>query len=177
MKKVAMFALGLMVAAPMAAQAQSGSATVNATATILAFLDVATVSPVAFGNIAAGAAATLTPGTTPATGSLGVVRINHNSNVSVSASLPTGGLSLVGGSGSEPTLPVTFSCGYSSTAGGALEGAAAACTGLPNRTGNGNGTTRTSYVQVGGSIASGDTTNRIPGTYSGSLVFTVVAVY
>jgi hypothetical protein len=175
MKKVAMLALGLMVA-PVAAQAQSGSATVNATATILAFLDVQSVSPVAFGNIAAGAAATLTPGTTPPSGSLGVVRINHNSNVSVTAT-PPAGLTLVGGSGSEPTLPVTFSCGYSATAGGALEGAAAACNSLPNRTGNGNGTTRTSYVQVGGSIAAAATTNRIPGTYSGSLVFTVVAVY
>jgi hypothetical protein len=160
-----------------AIEAQSASATVNASATILAFLDVQNVSDLSFGSIAAGAAATLTPGTTPASGTLGVMRVNHNSNVSVSAALPAGGLALVGGTGLEPRLPVTFSCGYSASAGGALEGAAAACTSLPNRAGNGNGSTRTSYVQVGGSIAALDTTGRIPGTYTGSLVFTVVAVY
>jgi hypothetical protein len=175
MKKVAMLALGLMVA-PVAVEAQSASGTVNATATILAFLNVQNVSDVNFGSIAAGAAATLTPGTTPATGTLGVLRINHNSNVNVSASVPAD-LTLVGGSGSEPTLPVTFSCGYSVAASGALSGAAAACNSLPNRAGNGDGTTRTSYVQVGGSIAAAATTDRLPGTYTGSLVFTVVAVY
>jgi len=175
MKKVAMLALGLMVA-PVAAQAQSASASVNATATILAFLDVQNVSDVDFGTIAAGSAATLTPGTPPATGTLGVLLVNHNSDVNVSAVVPAG-LTLFGGSGTEPALPVTFSCGYSAAAAGALDGASAACNSLPNRTGNADGTTRTSYVQVGGSIGSADTTDRIPGTYTGSLVFTVVAVY
>jgi hypothetical protein len=166
-----------LLVAPVGVAAQSASGTVNATASILAYLDVQNVSDLDFGAIAAGASAALTPGVVPATGTLGVLQIDHNSEVSVSAALPVGGLALVGGSGLEPRLPVAFSCGYSATASGALQGSAAACDLMPNRLGNGNGTTRTSYLQVGGSIASGDTTNRIPGTYTGSLVFTVVAVY
>ena len=175
MKKVAMLALCLMLA-PVAVQAQSASASVNATAQILAFLDVQNVSDLDFGSIAAGTGATLTPGTAPATGSLGVIRIDHNAEVNVSAALPAN-LTLSGGSGTEPGLPVSFDCGYSTAAAGALDGAASACTALANRTGNGDGTTRTSYVQIGGSIGAADTADRIPGTYTGSLVFTVVAVY
>ena len=175
MKKVAMLALGLMVA-PVAVQAQSASASVNATAQILAFLDVQNVSDLDFGSIAAGSGATLTPGTTPATGTLGVLRINHNSDVNVGAALPAV-LTLSGGSGTEPGLPVSFDCGYAAAASGALDGAATACSALPTRTGNGDGTTRTSFLQVGGSIGAADTTDRIPGVYTGSLVFTVVAVY
>jgi hypothetical protein len=171
-----MIALALL-AAPAAVAAQSGSATVNASATILAYLDVQNVSDLDFGAIPAGSAATLTPGTVPSTGTLGVMQIDHNSEVSVSVSLPAGGLTLSGGTGLEPQLPVTFSCGYSTSASGALVGSAAACNALPNRVGNGDGTNRTTYVQLGGSISSANTTNRIPGTYTGALVFTVNAVY
>lgn len=177
MKKIVFWTLiGSFAVAPSVVGAQSASGTVNASATILAYLNVQNVSDVNFGNIVAGAAATLTPGTTPANGTLGVLEIDHNSDVSVTVSLPSGGLSLVG----NPTaakLPVTFSCGYSDAQSGTLSGSATACTSLPNRSGNGDGTTRTSYIQVGGSISSANTTARIPGTYSGSLVFTVTAVY
>jgi len=176
MDRKIMIALALLTA-PVAVEAQSASATVNASATILAYLDVQNVSDLDFGAIAAGSSATVTPGTVPATGSLGVLQIDHNSDVSVSVSLPTGGLTLVGGTGLEPQLPVTFSCGYSTSASGALSGSAATCNALPNRAGNGNGTTRTSYLQVGGSISSASTTNRIAGTYTGALVFTVNSVY
>jgi hypothetical protein len=72
---------------------------------------------------------------------------------------------------------VSFSCGFSTSGSGTLDGAATTCSAIPNRAGNGDGTSRTSYLQVGGSIASAATTDRIPGTYTGSLVFTVVAVY
>ncbi len=177
MKKIVFWALtGALALVPSIASAQSASGTVNASATILAYLDVQNVSDMDFGNVAAGASATLTPGTTPASGTLGVLQIDHNSDVSVSASLPSGGLSLVGNP-TAPKLPVTFSCGYSTTQSGALSGSATACTSLPNNSGNGDGTTKTSYVQVGGSISSTNTTDRIPGTYTGALVFTVTAVY
>jgi spore coat protein U-like protein len=171
MKKATMFALALLTA-PMAVEAQSASGTVNASATILAYLDVQNVSDLDFGSIAAGSGATLTPGTVPATGSLGVLQIDHNSEVIVTATVPTF-LTLSGA----PNLPVTFSCGYAATPSGTLSGSAAACNALPNRAGNGDGTTRTSYIQVGGDISSANTTNRIPGTYTGSLVFTVTANY
>ncbi len=176
MNKKLLFALALL-ATPVGVAAQSASGTVGASATILAYLDVQNVSDIDFGAIPAGSGSTLTPGVVPTTGTLGVLRVDHNSDVSVSASLPTGGLSLVGGSGTEPKLPVSFNCGYSSAASGALEGSSYGCDLAPNRAGNGDGTTRTSYIQVGGSISSADTTDRIPGTYTGSLVFTVVAVY
>ncbi|MEQ8329493.1 MAG: hypothetical protein RH859_03425, partial [Longimicrobiales bacterium] len=74
-------------------------------------------------------------------------------------------------------LPVSFSCGYATAASGALDGASAACGALPNRTGNGDGSTRVSYIQIGGSILAGDTSDRMPGTYTGSLVFTITATY
>jgi hypothetical protein len=177
MKKIILWALaGVLAVAPSVASAQSASGTVNASATILAYLDVQNISDMDFGNVTAGTAATLTPGSTPASGTLGVLEIDHNSDVSVSASLPSGGLSLVGNP-TAPKLPVTFSCGYSDAQSGALSGSATACTSLPNRSGNGDGTTTTSYIQVGGSITSTNTTGRIPGTYTGSLVFTVPAVY
>lgn len=171
MKKATLLALALL-AAPMVAEAQSASGTVNASATILAYLDVQNVSDLDFGTIAAGAGATMTPGVVPGSGTLGVLQIDHNSDVSVAAAVPAF-LTLAGA----PNLPVNFSCGYSPAAAGALSGAATACGALPNQTGNGDGTTRTSYIQVGGSISGVDTTDRMPGTYTGSLVFTVTAVY
>lgn len=171
MKKATMFALALL-AAPMAVEAQSASGTVGASATILAYLDVQNVSDLDFGSIAAGSGATLTPGAVPGTGSLGVLQIDHNSEVIVSAVVPAF-LTLAGA----PNLPVTFDCGYSAASSGALSGAAAACNALPNQAGNGDGTTRTSYIQVGGDISAANTAARIPGTYSGSLIFTVTANY
>lgn len=155
------------------AAAQTASGTVNASATVLAYLDVNNVSDLNLGSITPGAAATVTPGAAVGAGqAMGVLKIDHNSDVIVSAALPAG-LSLAGA----PDLPVSFSCGYSSAAGGALDGAAAACTALPNRAGNGDGSTKVSYIQLGGAILGADTSGRIPGTYTGSVVFTVTATY
>lgn len=177
MKRAALLFSVAVLATPMVVAAQSASGSISATATVLAYVDVEHVADLDFGAIAAGDAATLTPGTTPADGSLGALRIDHNSEVSVSVALPTGGLSLVGGSGTEPKLPVSFTCGYSVNPSGALDGSATNCSALANRAGSVNGSMKSSYIQIGGSIASGETTSRIPGTYTGSLVFTVNAVY
>jgi len=76
-----------------------------------------------------------------------------------------------------PDLPVAFSCGYSSTAAGALTGAATGCDVLPGATGPGTGAQITTYVQMGGTILGADTNNRMPGIYTGSVVFTVTANY
>ena len=155
------------------AQAQSATGTVNASATVLAYLDVTKVDDVAFGPINPGSAATLTPGGAVGAGqSLGVLQIDHNSDVVVSAAVPTV-LTLTGA----PDLPVSFTCGYAPAASGALDGASSACDGMANRAGNGNGSTKTSYIQIGGTIAAADTSNRMPGTYTGSLVFTITATY
>ena len=104
--------------------------------------------------------------------SLGVLKIDHNSDVIVSAAVPSV-LSLAGA----PDLPVSFSCGYSAAASGALDGASSACNALANRVGNGDGSTKTSYIQIGGAILAADTGSRMPGTYTGSLIFTITATF
>lgn len=153
--------------------AQSATGTVSASATVLAYLDVTKMNDVAFGQINPGSGATLTPGAAVGAGqSLGVLKIDHNSDVIVSASVPTA-LSMAGA----PDLPVNFTCGYSTASSGALDGATAGCNALANRTGNGDGSTKTSYIQIGGSILAGDTSSRMPGTYTGSVVFTITATY
>lgn len=153
--------------------AQSANGTVSATATVLAFLDVTKVDDVAFGQINPGSGAALTPGGSVGAGqSLGVLKIDHNSDVIVSASVPSG-LSLSGA----PDLPVSFTCGYSTSASGALDSGVTGCNSMANRTGNGDGSTVTSYIQIGGAILAADTSNRIPGTYTGSVVFTITATY
>jgi hypothetical protein len=153
--------------------AQSATGTVSATATVLAYLDVTKVDDVAFGQINPGSGAALTPGAAVGAGqSLGVLKIDHNSDVIVSASVPSA-LALAGA----PDLPVSFSCGYSAAASGALNGAQSACNAMANRTGNGDGSTKTSFIQIGGAILAADTGSRMPGTYTGSLVFTITATY
>jgi len=155
------------------AQAQSATGTVSASATVLAYLDVTKVDDVAFGQIDPGSGASLTPGGAVGAGqSLGVVKIDHNSDVIVSASVPTV-LALAGA----PDLPVSFTCGYATAASGALDGASSACDAMANRVGNGDGSTKTSYIQIGGAILAADTSNRMPGTYTGSLVLTITATY
>jgi len=170
-------ALAAALVLPAGGAAQSANGTVGASATILAYLDVQKLADLDFGSINAGSAATLTPGTLPGAGSLGVLQLDHNAEVSLSVSLPAGGLTLVGGSGTEPKLPVSFECGYSTASSGALDAVAVSCSALPNRLGNDDGSARTSYIQIGGDIGAGDTTGRIPGTYTGQVVFTVTSVY
>ena len=167
------FAAAALLVTGADATAQTASGTVNASATVLAYLDVNTVAHLDLGSITPGAGATVTPGAAVGAGqAMGVLKLDHNADVIVAAALPAG-LSLAGA----PDLPVSFSCGYSTASSGGLDGAAADCTALPNRTGNGDGSTRTSYIQLGGSILGPDTTGRIPGTYTGSVVFTVTATY
>ena len=176
--KKPIFSLGLALAASFAfgasdVAAQSATGTVNASATVLAYLNVNKIDDVAFGQINPGSGAALTPGAAVGAGqSLGVLKVDHNSDVIVAAAVPTG-LSMAGA----PDLPVSFSCGYSTAASGALDGAAAGCNALANRTGNGDGSTKVSYIQIGGSILAADTANRMPGTYTGSIVFTITATY
>lgn len=166
-------AAAALFAAGQEASAQSATGNVSASATVLAYLDVSKVNDVGFGQINPGSGAALTPGAAVGAGqSLGVLKIDHNSNVIVSASVPSA-LSMAGA----PDLPVSFTCGYSAAASGALDGSAAACNALANRAGNGNGSTKTSYIQIGGSILAANTSNRMPGTYTGSLVFTITATY
>jgi hypothetical protein len=174
--KKSLIAASLLVAATLSTQgvaAQSASGTVAASATVLAYLNVSKLNDVAFGSINPGSGAALTPGAAVGAGqSLGVLKIDHNSDVIVSAAVPTV-LTLAGA----PDLPVSFSCGYSAAASGALDAAVAGCNALANRAGNGNGSTKTSHIQIGGAILAANTVARMPGTYTGNVVFTVTATY
>jgi hypothetical protein len=156
-----------------ALSAQSATGTVNASATILAVLNVTQVSDVAFGSLTPGSGASLTPGAAAGAGqTLGVLRIDHNSDVIVAASVPAN-LTLSGA----PNLPVSFTCGYSAAVSGALDSPTSACNAIANRSGLGTGASRTSFVQVGGAILAANTVGRMPGTYTGSIVFTMTATY
>lgn len=166
-------AAAALVTATQNVSAQSATGTVSASATVLAYLNVTKVDDVAFGQINPGSGAALTPGAAVGAGqSLGVLKLDHNSDVIVSAAVPTV-LTMAGA----PDLPVSFTCGYSVAASGALQGGTAGCNALPNRTGNGDGSTKTSYIQIGGAILAANTSNRMPGTYTGSVVFTITATY
>ena len=155
------------------AAAQSATGTVSASATVLAYLNVSNQSDLALGEINPGSAASVTPGSAVGAGqSMGVLKIDHNSDVIVSAAVPAA-LTMAGA----PDLPVSFTCGYATAASGALDGAAAGCNALANRTGNGDGSTTTSYIQMGGAVTAANTTDRMPGTYTGSIVFTITATY
>lgn len=173
-RKIAAMAMSAALAMPMAAQAQTAVASVGASATVEANLQVTSLQDLAFGTLTPGSGAVITPGSAPggAGQQMGVLQIDHNSDLIVSAVVPAG-LSLAG----FPDLPVAFSCGYSNTAAGALSGAAAGCNALPGVTYAGVGAQVTTYVQMGGTILGADTNNRAPGIYTGSVVFTVTANY
>src|SRR5690606_32486463 len=106
-----------------------------------------------FGVITPGAAASVLPGGPPAGGqTLGALQVDHNSDVMVSAVVPAALLHTVSGN----ALPVSFSCGYSTSATGALLGSASACDALGAIAHPDDGSPATTYLQVGGSIAGTD---------------------
>lgn len=175
MKKIVFAAAAAAAfALPAAGHTQSSaSGTVNATANVSAYIAVNKLADLNFGMIAPGSGATITPGTPPTgTGqTMGVLKVDFNSAATIAGPTATG-LQLSGAS----DLPVAFSCGYSATQTGALTGAATACGSMGGITYSGTGAPTTQYIQVGGAITGGDTTNRLPGTYTANLLFTVTAV-
>jgi len=171
MKKLAVLMLALC-AAPQLVEAQSsGSGDVAATATVLSVLTVTEVEDLDFGDVTPGTAVTVAPG---GAGLLGALQIDHNADFDVSVSPPP---TLVGPS--PGGLPVDFSCGYAAASTGPLFGAAApvACTALPTRTGPGDGSTGTTFLQVGGTILGPSSLGILPGVYSGTMTFTVTSPF
>jgi hypothetical protein len=170
MKKSLVLALALALA-PMAVQAQSTTATVNATAIIQANLVVGPVTDLDFGSLTPGTGIVVNPGAAvPAGATRGEFQITHNSDVLVSlAAVPT---DLVGPGGT--TIAVAFSCGYSPTAGGAAT--PGACNALGNTGIATPGTDEDTFVQIGGTILGANTSVQA-GTYTASMTFTVAAQY
>ncbi len=173
MKKIVAVVAGALVALPAIAHAQTATGNVAASATVQSALSVAATNPLNFGTAIspAGGNVTIALGAAPTgTGqTLGSLQISHNSDFSVAATVPT---TLVSGTNS---LGVSFLCGYSLTATGALtsETAGAACTALPNRDIT-LGTQTTTYLQVGGTLTV--PTTAVAGTYTGTVGFTLTAV-
>lgn len=174
MKKIVAVVAGALVALPAMAQAQTATGNVAASATVQSALSVAATNPLNFGTAisAAGGNVTIALGAAPTGGTgqtLGSLQVSHNSDFSVAATVPT---TLVSGTNS---LGVSFLCGYSLTATGALtsETAGAACTALPNRDIT-LGTQTTTYLQVGGTLTV--PTTAVAGTYTGTVAFTLTAV-
>jgi hypothetical protein len=164
-------AAALIVPAGLSAQTQSG--TVNATARILAVLDVTNADDLDFGDIVPGNGASVLPGSAPggAGQTLGALRIEHNSDFTVSATVPAN-LSL----GAE-TLAVTFTCGYSASATGAVVGGTSDCGSVANPGTAASASTTVTFLQVGGTIAAAETSGKTPGNYTGSMTFTFTSTF
>lgn len=174
MKKLSLAVAALAVAAtPVLARAQV-TATVNASATVVADLTASTTHQLKFGNLALGANSTLaSSGASQAalsgltTAGLGQVQVNHNSNVGVAATIPATLLNTVTGQ----TLGFSATCSLATSSGGAgtdtgscasFSFAAAA-----------PGTLQSTYVLVGGTVT-GSAAAGI-GTFAGDVVFTFTA--
>jgi hypothetical protein len=153
-------ALG-MLALPAAAQAQSITGSIAASADIATVFSFGAPSPLNFGSVVPGATAS-------ASGSIPLSR-----NVGVIYSLPdaanTGKLT-----GPGPAITPTYTCGVGTTsttivnAFSSCNGAAAVLT-QPSPTG-----TLTEYVIFNGSLSAAQT-NTVPGTYSGTIRITATA--
>jgi hypothetical protein len=168
MKKVVVLALALTVT-PFAIEAQN-TAQVNATATILANVVATPLTNLEFGQLQPGTGTTVSTGAAaPGGQTLGEFQIVHNSNVTVSTTVPA---NLVGPGGN---IAVTFLCAYASASQGPTDIGDVACDALPTRVVLLPGVDETSFVQVAGSISGADT-NVQAGAYSTSMTFTVTAV-
>ncbi len=172
MRKLILTTLALAVLA-MPAAAQTATGTVNASARINATLTVVAANPLNFGTAIAPVAATVSvpvgaaPGGTGQT--LGSLQISHNTTFSVSTALPA---NLTHTSGA--TMAVSFTCAYAATATGAITGSSFPCSTVPTSAIGTYGTTQTTYLQVGGDLTV--VNNQLPGTYTGSVVFTLTAI-
>jgi hypothetical protein len=177
MKKLCLAAAAVaLFAAPAAVNAQIGgaSADVTASARVEASLTAATTHQLKFGTLAMGSNSTLaSAGASQAslsgltTAGLGQVQVQHNSNVGVTATIPTVLTNSVSGS----TLGFAASCGTAATSGGTAT-AVTDCSsfGLSAAT---PGTTQSTYVLVGGTVT-GSAAAGI-GDFTGTVSFTFTA--
>jgi hypothetical protein len=162
-----------LLAAPATVMAQS--ATVTASATVQASLTAANNNQLRFGTLDMGASSTLASsgGSQAAlsgisTAGLGQISVQHNSNVSVTAVVPTVLTNGVTGN----TLGFAATCATATTSGGAGTDTAGCAT--FSITAAALGTVQSTYVLVGGTVT-GDASKGL-GTFGGDMVFTFTAV-
>ena len=170
MRKAAVV-LGLAAAlVPAGVSAQGNVGTVTATAQIAQSLNAFLESDLDFATVDPITGASVLPGSAPATGTLGALRVETNADFSVGVVISP--LQL----GAE-TISADYQCGYSTVSStGALTGAGQfACNAAPNPGLGASSTVDPIWLQVGGSIAPAEVAGKTPGTYTGSLVFTFTA--
>ena len=176
MKKLALSLAALsLVAAPAAVSAQTATATVNASATVEASLTAATTHQLKFGTLAMGASSTLASSggsqaslSGLATAGLGQIQVGHNSNVSVTATVPAVLTNSVTGT----TLAFSATCATASSSGGSGTDTGG-CASFSFNAGT-PGTTQNTFVLVGGTVTGSAAAG--VGTFSGDLEFTFTAI-
>lgn len=173
MKKLALAAAAVALFSAPALSAQV-SADVTASARVEASLTAATTHQLKFGTLAMGSNSTLaSDGATQAalsglnTAGLGQVQVQHNSNVGVTATIPTALTNSATGS----TLAFAATCGTASTSGGAAT-AVADCTSFGFNAGT-PGAVQSTYVLVGGTVT-GNAAAGV-GDFTGTISFTFTA--
>jgi hypothetical protein len=175
MKKLALSLAALSLVAAPALSAQTATATVNASATVEASLTAATTHPLKFGTLAMGASSTLASSggsqaalSGLASAGLGQIQVSHNSNVSVTATIPT----VLTNSVTSTTLGFSATCATATSSGGSgTDTGGCASFGLTAGT---PGTTQSTFVLVGGTVTGSAAAG--VGTFTGDLVFTFTAV-
>jgi UDP-N-acetylenolpyruvoylglucosamine reductase len=173
MKKLALTVAALSLFA-IPAQAQV-VATVNASARVEASLTAATSHQLKFGTLAMGASSTLaSSGASQSalsgltTAGLGQILVSHNSNVNVTATVP----SVLTNSVSGTTLGFAATCATASTSGGT--GTDTGGCGTFSFNAGTPGTVQSTYVLVGGTVT-GSAAAGI-GDFTGDIEFTFAAV-
>lgn len=174
MKKLALAAAAVaLFSAPAALSAQTASADVTASARVEASLTAATTHQLKFGTLAMGSNSTLASnGASQAalsgltTAGLGQVQVQHNSNVGVTATVPTALTNSTGGS-----LAFAASCATTGTSGGTAT-AVANCSSFSINAGTA-GAVQSTYVLVGGTVT-GNAAAGV-GDFTGTISFTFTA--
>ncbi len=176
MKKLALSLAALAFAAvPAVASAQTASATVNASATVQASLTAATTHQLKFGTLAMGSSSTLaSSGASQAalagltTAGLGQVQVGHNSNVNVTATVPT----VLTNATSGNTLGFSATCATAATSGGTGTAVTGSCASFSFNVTT-PGTVQSTYVLVGGTVTGNSAAG--VGTFTGDIDFTFTA--
>lgn len=174
MKKLCLAAAAAVLFGAPALQAQTASADVTASARVEASLTAATTHQLKFGTLAMGSNSTLASsgGSQAAlsgltTAGLGQVQVSHNSNVGVTATVPTVLTNSVSGN----TLAFAASCATASSSGGTGT-AVADCSSFSFNAAT-PGTTQSTYVLVGGTVTGSSAAG--VGDFSGTIQFTFTA--
>lgn len=174
MKKLALAVAALsLFAAPLAAQ--TATATVNASARVEANLTAATTHQLKFGTLSMGSSSTLASSGASqaalsglATAGLGQIQVGHNSNVNVTATVP----SVLTNSVTGTTLGFAATCATASTSGGTGTDTGS-CASFSFNAGT-PGTVQSTYVLVGGTVTGSAAAG--VGDFTGDIEFTFSAV-